>query len=318
MKHRRHKAMRFEKLLWITKGAANRVGFLSNKYTPPRSRGLIACISSRITTVIHVARYHQINYNWFNKHMTTGRINQVTTFLVAFAAPTTRQRLSKDGVHQLWLKDQGRFPRSAFRTQQGTYKLVTGAHGQITLFLDLTSFRHISPCPEDRDHGLRWGLPATGITWKVRTVTADPRVVTWHSGMAIGKQSTSSSHCKQKSQKYYAWLNETTSAQRLLSHNHSPPFQVSISCSTQAHQWLGPKETSPAIVGRRTHGKCTQRQNHLCRLLVQVTPFQPPSIQMLWYIFGLLFQHGHCVNTLWYILRLLFQHFPDCRVHPKL
>lgn len=34
MKHRRHKAMRFEKLLWITKGAASRVGFLSNKYTP--------------------------------------------------------------------------------------------------------------------------------------------------------------------------------------------------------------------------------------------------------------------------------------------
>ena len=100
MKHRRRKAMRFEKLLWITKGAASRVGFLSNKYTPSRSRGLNACISSRITTVIHVARYHQINYNWFNepfavsqynlfilrhawlnlwdKHMTTGRINQVT------------------------------------------------------------------------------------------------------------------------------------------------------------------------------------------------------------------------------------------------
>ena len=60
-----------------------------------------ACISSRITTVIHVVRYHQINYNWFNepfavsqyklfilrhawlnlwdKHMTTGRINQVAT-----------------------------------------------------------------------------------------------------------------------------------------------------------------------------------------------------------------------------------------------
>ncbi|MDA4737318.1 hypothetical protein NY590_24375, partial [Enterobacter kobei] len=39
------------------------IGFLSNKYTPSRSRGFSACISSRITTVIHVARYHQINYN---------------------------------------------------------------------------------------------------------------------------------------------------------------------------------------------------------------------------------------------------------------
>ena len=43
------------------------IGFLSNKYTPSRSRGFSACISSRITTVIHVARYHQINYNWFNE-----------------------------------------------------------------------------------------------------------------------------------------------------------------------------------------------------------------------------------------------------------
>ena len=61
--------------------------------------GIYARISSRITTVIRVVRYHQINYNWFNepfavsqykqfilrhawlnlwdKHMTTGRINQV-------------------------------------------------------------------------------------------------------------------------------------------------------------------------------------------------------------------------------------------------
>ena len=101
MNHRQHKAMRFVKLLWITKESED-IGFLSNKYIPSRGRDFNACISSRITTVIQVVRYHQINDNWFNepfavslyrllilrhawlnlwdKHMTTGRINQVTTF----------------------------------------------------------------------------------------------------------------------------------------------------------------------------------------------------------------------------------------------
>ena len=98
MNHRRHKAMRFEKLLWITKEPEG-IGFLSNKYI--LLPGFLACISSRITTVIQVVMYYQINDNWFNepfavslyrllilrhawlnlwdKHMTTGRINQITT-----------------------------------------------------------------------------------------------------------------------------------------------------------------------------------------------------------------------------------------------
>jgi hypothetical protein len=38
MNYRRHKAVRFEQLLWITtKPSFNaRIGFLSNKYIPPR------------------------------------------------------------------------------------------------------------------------------------------------------------------------------------------------------------------------------------------------------------------------------------------
>ena len=41
MNYRHHKGMRFEQLLWITKKPAkDRIGFLSNKYTPSRkSRG---------------------------------------------------------------------------------------------------------------------------------------------------------------------------------------------------------------------------------------------------------------------------------------
>ena len=99
MNHRRHKAMRFVKLLWITKEPRRALVFYLINTPLPKSR-FLACISSRITTVIQVVRYYQINDNWFNepfavspyrllilrhawlnlwdKHMTTGRINQVT------------------------------------------------------------------------------------------------------------------------------------------------------------------------------------------------------------------------------------------------
>ena len=99
MNHRRRKAMRFEKLLWITKEPRRALVFYLINTPLPKS-GFLACISSRITTGIHVVRYYQINDNWFNepfavsqyrllilrhawlnlwdKHMTTGRINQVT------------------------------------------------------------------------------------------------------------------------------------------------------------------------------------------------------------------------------------------------
>ena len=89
------KKMRFAKLLWIT------LGWLYLINAACLTTRFPACISSRITTVIHIL-IHQINYNWFNepfavsryitilthawvnlwdKHMTTGRINQVTTKL---------------------------------------------------------------------------------------------------------------------------------------------------------------------------------------------------------------------------------------------
>ena len=43
------------------------VGSVSNKHNPSTKSGLGACISSRITTVIHVMNHHQINYNCFNE-----------------------------------------------------------------------------------------------------------------------------------------------------------------------------------------------------------------------------------------------------------
>ena len=43
------------------------VGSVTNKHNPSTESGLGACISSRITTVIHVMNDHQINYNCFNE-----------------------------------------------------------------------------------------------------------------------------------------------------------------------------------------------------------------------------------------------------------
>ena len=60
--------MRFIQLSWITtKPGRAWVGSVSNKHNPSMKSGIDACISSRITTVIHVVSNHQINYNCFNE-----------------------------------------------------------------------------------------------------------------------------------------------------------------------------------------------------------------------------------------------------------
>ena len=48
--------------------ARKRIGFyLINTSRPRKQLGINACISSRITTVIQVVKYYQINYNWYNE-----------------------------------------------------------------------------------------------------------------------------------------------------------------------------------------------------------------------------------------------------------
>ena len=60
--------MQFIWLLWITARPSRAwVGSVSNKYNPSTKLDCWACISSRITTVIHVMFDHQINYNCFNE-----------------------------------------------------------------------------------------------------------------------------------------------------------------------------------------------------------------------------------------------------------
>ena len=43
------------------------IGSVSNKYDPSTKSGFYACISSRITAVIHITVDHQIDYNCFNE-----------------------------------------------------------------------------------------------------------------------------------------------------------------------------------------------------------------------------------------------------------
>ena len=60
--------MRFVRLPWITKGPGRAwVGSVPNKHNPSTKSGQDACISSRITMVIHVMNDHQINDNCFNE-----------------------------------------------------------------------------------------------------------------------------------------------------------------------------------------------------------------------------------------------------------
>ena len=46
---------------------AERIGSVSNKYDASEKSRLNACISSRITTVIHITIDRQVNYNCFNE-----------------------------------------------------------------------------------------------------------------------------------------------------------------------------------------------------------------------------------------------------------
>ena len=109
MNHRRRRAVRFEQLLWLsTQPETGLVSYLIN--TSLRESGTPACISSRITTVIQVVRYHQINHNWFNEPFAVsqysrlyldmhGLIFETSIWLLAgstrYLAETNKSRRSK-------------------------------------------------------------------------------------------------------------------------------------------------------------------------------------------------------------------------------
>ena len=101
MKQRRHKSCA-PFIYYESSKNPEGIGSVSNKYDLSEKSGLYARISSRITTVIRITFDYQVDYNCFNepfavslcenlywdmhgynlwdKHMTTGRINQVSHY----------------------------------------------------------------------------------------------------------------------------------------------------------------------------------------------------------------------------------------------
>ena len=104
--------MRFVRLLWITSRPGGAwVGSVSNKHNPSKKLGLGACISSRITTVIHVEVDHQINYNCFNEPFAVspyrslywdmhGLIFETSIWLLAGSTRFLRTISDRQGVKQ--------------------------------------------------------------------------------------------------------------------------------------------------------------------------------------------------------------------------
>jgi hypothetical protein len=118
--------------------------------------------------------------------MTTGRINQVTTFrntskgaapLVDSPSrgPFTAGVFRQQGYERLDVYNphsSRRQPSAMKRTSQST------AHYKTSLFLDLTGLRLRSPGPvKTRITAFDEDYQQPAFTYKVRTVTADPRVV---------------------------------------------------------------------------------------------------------------------------------------------
>jgi hypothetical protein len=141
----------------------------------------------------HSTKLFILRHAWLNlwdKHMTTGRINQVTTFpslhpkgcncLILVAKPC-----SQSGVHHLKVERSECDPVKLSALQL-YWRLW--ANYQTALFPGLTNFKHISPCHKsNKDHGLQRELPMTDNTSK--DVAQSWRIPKWlnATGLAISK-----------------------------------------------------------------------------------------------------------------------------------
>ena len=143
------------------------------------------------------SQFHSINlfilrHAWLNlwdKHMTTGRINQVTTYPNAQETSCnamyscSKSAFSTAGVHYKALELPFDFgycseSRILFQSLSRIVLLDAKTTAQLFRYLDLTSFRQGSSCFEkNKNHRLQRGLPATGDTSKAHSVAAYPRVI---------------------------------------------------------------------------------------------------------------------------------------------
>jgi hypothetical protein len=157
----------------------------------------------------HSTNLFILRHAWLNlwdKHMTTGRINQVTTFRSAFAAiiyscAWQARTLSWCGVHHLFICWRSIAAQGCLPPNEREYK-PPWTHKWHHLVSHSHTSQARSPCPIKRTKvtRLRWGLPTINDTWKAYIDAADPQVAT-ASGLTIGKQSTSFRHCSSLSHK---------------------------------------------------------------------------------------------------------------------
>jgi hypothetical protein len=169
----------------------------------------------------HSTNLFILRHAWLNlwdKHMTTGRINQVTTVPSTHAQqrtpvelPRERSTLSTRSRSSLSNRIKRPFNDTSNTQQFGRYpaspSTVAYSHRTFsTLFPDLTYFKRISPCPNQRTKIVAFSedyqRPAK-TQLRLRAVTADPRVVNWLTGLAIGNKSTPFTHRKH-------WLEKTS------------------------------------------------------------------------------------------------------------
>jgi hypothetical protein len=138
--------MRFIQLSWITKQPGKTwVGSVSNKHNPSAKSGFCACISSRITTVIHVVSDHQINYNCFNEPFAVspyrslywdmhGLIFETSIWLLAGSTRLVQHRAKGEE----W-QSHTPYPWTAEAESINFHQQTNPARGQITATLSLTS-----------------------------------------------------------------------------------------------------------------------------------------------------------------------------------
>ena len=142
----------------------------------------------------HSTKLLILRHAWLNlwdKHMTTGRINQVTTnsrltLNESKWSPTSPSYLrvsplSEDLRLLQWMfLHEFEFPRRSLRYAFPLKVLAFDAdqRTEVTLFPDLTNFELRSPCLKDKDHRPWWRLPTNGNAsiWSC-TLEAYPRVV---------------------------------------------------------------------------------------------------------------------------------------------
>ena len=181
----------------------------------------------------HSTNLFILRHAWLNlwdKHMTTGRINQVTTIPWSpLLGDIPLRSMDWSFVHH----DQHREPISITSTTRHMSHTAKLTSSSLPCSPDLTYLRQASLCPDDLDHCLRWGLPATGDI--AQNVSQSRRILEWLivSGIAISNQSTPFTSCQHQ---ILVFLKICKPPRPVL------PNQYIL--TMQAHPWPGPDEAS--------------------------------------------------------------------------